>query len=180
MSDKDRLRRIVLVCASFARNLAYFRAGQEKENQPLLEERVPFASFWRQVNGNAFDVAILDWCKLFADKTGEHHWTKVIKNRTAFETGLMRHLGVNAGIFEEYSKDLRTYRNKCAGHSDPDKMAQVPDMALAKSATEFVLEHITANEVAPGDLEGLEGTNIKAGYDTWVAEARELLSRHRH
>ncbi len=135
VSEKDRLRRVVLVCASFARNLAYFRAGQEKENQPLLQERVPFASFWRQVNGNAIDIAMLDWCKLFADRIGEHHWTKLVKNRAAFESGLMRHLGVNAGIFEEYVKDLRTYRNKCAGHSDPEKTAQIPDMALAKSAT---------------------------------------------
>lgn len=178
VSDKDRLRRIVLLCSSFARNLAYFRAGQEKENLPLLQGRVPFSSFWRQVSGNAIDVAILDWCKLFADKNGEH-WTKLVKNRAGFETGLMRHLNITAGIFEEYAKELRLYRNKFAGHSDPEKSAEMPDMALAKSATEFLLEHITG-EAAPGELDGVDGANIKAGYDTWLAEARELLSRHRH
>lgn len=180
MSDKDRLRRLVLVCANFGRNLAYFRAGQEKENLPLLQERVPFASFWRQVNSNAIDVAVLDWCKLFADKTGEHHWAKVVKNRTAFEAGLLRHLGVNASTLEEYIKDMRTFRNKFVAHLDQEKVTSIPDMTLAKSAAEFLLDHVMANEAAPGDLEGLEGTNIKAGYDTCVAEAREVLSRHRH
>ena len=91
----------------------------------------------------------------------------------------MRHLGITAGIFEEYAKELRLYRNRYAGHSDPEKSAEIPDMALAKSATEFLLEHI-AGEAAPGALDELDGTNIKAGYDTWLAEARELLSRHRH
>lgn len=177
VSEKDRLRRTVLLGASFARNLAYFRAGQEKEGQPLLQERAPFASFWRQVNANAIDVAILDWCKLFADKSGEHHWSKVIKNRSAFESALMRHLGMNAAAFEDYAKELRIYRNKYAGHSDPQKAAQIPDMTMAKSAADFLFDHIWANEAAPGDL---DGPNIKANYDTWVAEARELLSRHKH
>src|SRR5258708_4899539 len=180
VSQKDRLRRVVLLCAGFTRNLAYFRAGQEKEGQPLLQERAPFASFWRQVNGNALDVAVLDWCKLFADRTGEHHWAKVVKNRGAFETGLLRHLGVNATSFEDYVKEMRSWRNKFVAHADPEKIAQIPDMAPAKSAAEFLLEHITANEAAPGDLDGRDGATVKAGYDTWVAEARELLSRHRH
>jgi hypothetical protein len=180
VSQKDRLRRVVLLCASFTRNLAYFRAGQEKDGQPLLQERAPFASFWRQVNGNAIDVAVLDWCKLFADRTGEHHWAKVVKNKGAFETGLLRHLGVNATSFEDYVKELRGWRNKFVAHADAEKIAQLPDLAPAKSATEFLLEHLAANEAAPGDLDGRDGATVKPGYDTWVAEARELLSRHRH
>ena len=179
VSGKDRVRRVVLLCASFARNLAYFRAGQEKEGQPLLQERAPFASFWRQVNGNAIDVAILDWCKLFADRSGEHHWTKVVKNRSAFETALLRHLGTNAGAFEDYVKELRSWRNKFAGHSDPEKIAALPDLAQAKSAVDFLLDHLAANEAAAGELDGKDGAAVKASYDTWVAEARELLSRHK-
>jgi hypothetical protein len=179
-SERDRLRRVVLLCASFIRNLAYFRAGQDKEGLPLLQERAPFASFWRQVNSNCIDLCVLEWCKLFAEKNGEHHWTKVVSNRSAFEGGLLRQLGSNATAFEDYIKEMRTYRNRFVAHIDTEKVTHVPDMAVAKNAAEFLFEYLMANEAKPGELDGREGMNVKLGYDACVAEAREVLSRHRH
>jgi hypothetical protein len=61
-----------------------------------LSEYHPQASFWRQVNGNFFDMAVLDWCKLFGDqkqtplkRVGEHHWRRVVSDPEMFEARLL-------------------------------------------------------------------------------------------
>jgi hypothetical protein len=81
LPHRDRVRRVVLLCCAFARNVAYYRAGWADRAQPLLSELHPHASFWRQVNGNFLDMAVLDWCKLFGDpketprkRLAKHHW----------------------------------------------------------------------------------------------------------
>ena len=62
-----RLRRVVIVCASFGRNLAYYRVGQEK-GRAVHPEDQRHASFWRQVNGNFLDLCVLEWCQLFGER----------------------------------------------------------------------------------------------------------------
>jgi hypothetical protein len=60
MSRKDRLRRVALLCAHFTRNLAYYRAAQDRIARTSPE-------FWRTVYSNFLDIAVLEWCKLFDD-----------------------------------------------------------------------------------------------------------------
>ena len=68
MSRKDRLRRVVLLCCAFTRNLAYYRVGQEEEHRDLLDaEKNESANFWRVANSNCVDMCVLEWCKLFGD-----------------------------------------------------------------------------------------------------------------
>ena len=103
---RDRLRRVAMLCCSFARNVAFYRAGWVDEAQPLLSEYHPKASFWRQVNSNFFDVAVLDWCKLFGDqketprtRIGKHHWRKVVSDPEEFEVRLLTQLATDAASF---------------------------------------------------------------------------------
>jgi hypothetical protein len=63
LSRRERLRRVVLLCCSFARNVAFYRAGQADQVQHLLSENHPEVAFWRQVNANFLDTAVLEWCK---------------------------------------------------------------------------------------------------------------------
>jgi hypothetical protein len=68
LSPDERPRRVVQLCCSFLRNLAFHRAGRDIEVQnKLLDPRHPQAAFWREAHGNFFDVCVLDWGKLFAD-----------------------------------------------------------------------------------------------------------------
>lgn len=51
MPRKDRLRRVVILCCHFARNLAYFRVGQSEQYRHLFDpDRTTCANFWRMVS----------------------------------------------------------------------------------------------------------------------------------
>jgi hypothetical protein len=61
MPRKDRLRRVVILCRDFARNLAYYRVGWKDEHRNLFDPaKNDGASFWRVMNSNCIDVCVLD------------------------------------------------------------------------------------------------------------------------
>jgi hypothetical protein len=118
MTRKDRLRRTVLLCSSFARNLAFYRVGQAGPARKLLSASHPQASFWRQANANFFDMCVLEWCKLLSDRKGEHHWSQVVSNPAAFEPAMLRHVGLDAAAFRAEKEAMRHYRDKFIAHLD--------------------------------------------------------------
>jgi hypothetical protein len=86
---RDRLRRVVILCRSFAINLAYYRAGWSNEQKHMLDP-AKSGNFWRVVNGNFLDICVLEWCKLFADQRGKHYWGTIVKDPAGFKAGLLR------------------------------------------------------------------------------------------
>src|ERR1700722_13640452 len=89
LTRRERLRRVVILSASFARNVAYFRAGQSPTGS---EARVPSCShsgFWSQVSSNFLDIAVLEWCKLLGDDRDKHFWRNVVADPAAFEANLL-------------------------------------------------------------------------------------------
>src|SRR5258706_12493841 len=92
MTREERLRRVLILCCSFARNLAYYRIGRTKEFVHLQAQRNPTFSFWRAVNVNFIDICVLEWCKLFADSRGKHHWRNIVSDPARFDGELYRDL----------------------------------------------------------------------------------------
>ncbi len=78
MPRKDRLRRVMILCCSCARNIAYYRVAWDEEYRHLLNLPNPYPNFWRAANNNFIDMCVLEWCKLFADMQGKHHWSKIV------------------------------------------------------------------------------------------------------
>jgi hypothetical protein len=70
-TDTKSARRVVTLCRHFVANLAYYRTGWTEKHRHLLDYRND--NFWRVVNGNFFDICVLEWCKLFADEKGKHY-----------------------------------------------------------------------------------------------------------
>jgi len=70
LSIAERTRRVAIVCCAFTRNVAYYRTGHDVARG--------LGNFWRTTDGNFLDMAVLEWCKLFADPRGKHYWKKVI------------------------------------------------------------------------------------------------------
>ena len=70
LTRRERLRQVVILCASFARNVAYFRAGQSQTGSEALAR----SAFWAQVSVNFLDIAVLEWCKLLGDEKDKHFW----------------------------------------------------------------------------------------------------------
>jgi hypothetical protein len=179
ISHRDRMRRVVLVCCAFARNAAFYRAGWNEQARPLLAAQHPEASFWRQVNSNFFDVAVLDWCKLFGDpkstpphRLGKHHWRRVLSDPDEFERQLLARLRVDEPSFGALIETMRCYRDKFVAHLDNDLRINIPELDLAYEAVAFYHCHIVQLEAAPGELAGLPDVNQFArGYTQCSAEA---------
>jgi len=87
MEKRDKiLRRVVLKCIDFARQLSYYRALKKYDDLSIY--------FWLYMHNNAIDMAVLDWFHLFGYSKDNLHWEKVIKNKKAFKKGLLTYLEI--------------------------------------------------------------------------------------
>jgi hypothetical protein len=148
MTRKDRLRRVALLCAHFTRNLAYYRAAQHRITRSSPE-------FWRTVYSNFLDIAVLEWCKLFADRSGKHTWEKVLTDPASFKADLLRILAISGDELAAYIEKMRNYRDKFLAHLDDLPVMDIPFLDRAHAAVELYYQHITEHEVAIGDLSRL-------------------------
>jgi hypothetical protein len=145
MDRSKRLRRVLLLVAAFARNLAYLRAMQP------VKGRIPKASpwdFWMTLSNNALDAVVLEWCKLFADPNDKHHWSKIVSKPDDFRSELLKHLEVTKGDFDAYQTAMRRYRDKFVAHLDSDEVMDIPDFDLAERSVAFYHSHLVSKEVA--------------------------------
>jgi hypothetical protein len=177
MARRDRLRRVSLVCAEFARNLAYYRVGQSQSGSALLAMSHPQAGFWRQSNGNFLDLCILAWCKLLGDHKGRHFWRRIVADAVAFESGLLAHLNMTNEEFGVVVDAIRHYRDKFVAHLDSDLVMQIPTLSAAQSAVWFYHDYIVRYEATAGELNGLPhatADNLALGYSQCIEEAVEV------
>ncbi len=176
MTRRDRLRRVVLLCTNFTRNLAYYRAGRSQSAMTLLDAAHPQASFWRVTNGNFLDACVLEWCKLFAEaRNGEHFWRRIVTDPAAFETQLYTNIGVTHAEFDSLIERMRHYRDKFVAHLDSDHVMHIPTLSDAEAAVSFYHRHVAVHEATAGELAGLANTpdHLKLGYAQSVEEAEQ-------
>ena len=159
MTRRDRLRRVVLLCVHFSRNLAYYRAGHDR-----LTNASP--SFWITIDGNFLDMAVMEWCKLFGDQKGRHSWVKVVTDPSRFEAELLSHLGIGPRELEGDVNEMRIYRNKFLAHLDDLPVMDIPFLDRARAA----------DEATAPDLDGLP-TDLAVYYDHCFAEATSIYGR---
>jgi hypothetical protein len=156
MTKVERLRRVVLVCGYFARNLAYYRAAWRENESGKKVLRGACHDFWRHTNSNFLDVAVLEWCKLFGDKNDPHHWSQIVSSPGTFEQGLLHHLGMDGDAFKNYIGTIRRYRDKFVAHLDSESVMNIPDFDKGNAAVDFYHAHIVMSEIqGPHELEGL-------------------------
>jgi hypothetical protein len=103
LTRRERLRRVVILCASFARNVAYFRAGQSQTGAKARDPSYASA-FWAQVGTNFLDIAVLEWCKLLGDEKDKHFWRNVVTDPAAFEASLLISLEMTESDFADFAK----------------------------------------------------------------------------
>lgn len=176
MSRRDRLRRVVILCRNFARNLAYYRTGQLAEHAPLLDPKCPRMSFWRITNGNCIDICVLEWCKLFADKNGKNHWRKIVSEPAVFKARLLSDLGLEEERFSREIEEVKLYRDKFLAHLDSELTMNIPRLDVAKESAWFYHAYIVAHETQAGDLAGLP-LELDAGYAESESEARVIYQQ---
>lgn len=166
MNRGDQLRRVMLSCAHFSRNLAYYRAGHNR-----LTDTSP--QFWITADSNFLDIAVLEWCELFGDRNGDHFWAKIMSDPSYFEAELLRQLAVSTNKFEDYIKQMRTYRDKFIAHLDGFPIMNIPFLDQAHGAVNFYRRYIVEREADANDLAGLP-TNLDGYFKHCFAEARAI------
>jgi hypothetical protein len=102
----------------------------------LLDPKHPKAAFWREAHGNFFDISVLDWCKLFADREGKHHWRRVVKNPDRFEADLY------TDEFTSMIAKIKHYRDKFVAHLDQERTMLLPALDVARGAIVFLHERL--------------------------------------
>lgn len=137
---RQQVRRVLILCCHFLRNLAFYKAG--RRNRALIRSE----QFWVTANGNFLDHCVLEWCKLFGDKRGRHHWRKVIIDHARFFAGLLATLKLTETQFELYIEEMRTYRDKFVAHLDLDEVMQIPKLTLARKSVTYLHGYVLAHE----------------------------------
>ena len=142
MRVPTRPRRAALLCVHFTRNLAYYRAGWDA-GEPMF----PKNDLWSTVNSNFLDIAVLDWCKLFADKRALHCWRKVVVDPSSFLPQLYSDCGASKRDWDEYVCGMREYRNKFLAHLDKKNLMHIPEMDLAQFAIYYLYDTMRAEQI---------------------------------
>jgi hypothetical protein len=151
LNPVERRRRVVMLCSSFLRNLAFHRAGLDRRVQrALLMSPHPQFEFWREAHVNFLDVCVLEWCKLFADRRGQHHWRRIIDidDHDGVEADLYRRLSVTPDEFAKLIEKAKHYRDKFIAHLDEERIMRLPNLELAKKSVVFLYGRLVQRATA--------------------------------
>lgn len=142
LSQHERIRRVMLLCCHALRNFAFYKSGWKSRQLQATNQ------FWVEANGAFLDRAILEWCKLFADGKGKHHWKRVIKDPAEFESTLYKHLRLSKREFQLYIKKVLRYRDKFIAHLDEDRVMYIPRIKIARNAAAFLYDYLRKDPIA--------------------------------
>jgi len=169
MNRDNRLRRAALLCCHFTRNLAYDRAILA--NRPLVPR-----DFWITVAGSCFDVAILEWHKLFCNASDSHHWLKIIGPE--FKTKAMLTLGISEGKWDEAVGDVTRYRNAFVAHLLSKETMVIPHLRIHQLMVEVYylrLAELFSSLAASAGLPAEMGNYYVASYTEAEAVCKHNL-----
>ena len=144
MTRRQRLRRVGILCCHCLHNLAFYKAGW-RDGVPKAKKQ-----FWVNANGNFLDIAVLEWCKLFADTRGKHFWRKLISDPPCFWAGLLGALEMDGAQFDDYVNQMRTYRDKFVAHLDSEETMHIPQLQGAIDSSAYLYDHLLAHEEVDG------------------------------
>jgi hypothetical protein len=132
MVDRARLRKSGILCLHCLRNFAYYRVAEEQNPTQTPQQ------FWITIHNNFLDIGVLEWCKLFADLKGKHHWKKVVIDQDEFVESLLMKLRITDAMFLAYVDEMRTYRDKFVAHLDEQNVMNIPNLVPAIKATQHL------------------------------------------
>jgi hypothetical protein len=131
---------------------------------------------------NFIDICVLDWCKLFADRKGKHHWRRVIDEPDRFEADLCTTLSITIAEFAKLITQVRRYRDSFVAHLDNERTMRLPTLELPKRSIAFLHERLPQEARSYEDWDGLPTTaeELDQGFTHAFHEAQsaEALARH--
>ncbi|CAB3972610.1 hypothetical protein BLA3211_07055 [Burkholderia aenigmatica] len=170
--DPRFVRRVCLLCCHCVRNIAYYRVGFVKEDGTGdLKQRTQFGA---TVNSNMLDIAVLEWCKLFADRKANHHWKRVIRDDTQqqrFLGEVLHDTGTSLNDWNRYLDAMRVYRDKFIAHLDDLNVMQIPSLEVALKCVLLLYAYIRTNSPA-STFRTPHGAHLPEDLAVYYAECR--------
>lgn len=134
--QRDRTLRTMQLAIGCISNIACYRVNWQKiegKDKPIIER-----DFWIRMNGNFLDMAVLEWCKLFADLNGKHHWSCTFANKKEWKLKLFAQMKMSSGQFKNELKLVSDYRNKVVAHLDDPIAMNYPYTEFMLQSTSFL------------------------------------------
>ena len=163
MTRNQRARRVVKLCYHCVRNAAYYKSGW-RNGKILVSE-----DFWKAANSNFLDLVVLEWCKLFTESSGKHHWGKIVPDPDVFLPDLLANIKVTGNAFEVHCKEMKTYRDKFVAHLDSDLSMQIPRLTIPIDAVYYLHSVVRAEYI---DVLGDAPRNLHTFYRERYAHAK--------
>jgi hypothetical protein len=144
LTRQERLRRVILMCGTCLRNIAYFQAGW-KGGKPVFAGQIEIV-----INTNFIDTAVLNWCKLFGeDKHEPHHWQRIIETidkRKAFKGDLMKHLACEKREWTALRTRAINCRNDFLAHLGSGREMHMPHLELMRRSVIYYATYLFEQE----------------------------------
>ena len=170
MNRSAKARRSEILCCHFLRNLAFYQSWY-KAGQPFKGDQ-----FWITANGNFLDIGVLEWCKLFVDSKGKHHFSKALEDGDQFKQELIEKLGLTEAQFDDYVENLKTYRDKFIAHLDEQNIMNIPDITIARRSTKFLYQRLLVQEAQNNTFEDAP-LSAKDVYETFLSEGLTVYEK---
>ena len=73
-------------------------------------------NYWILISNNFFDVAILEWCKVFGTNSEPTHWKTIVNNHQLFRNDLLSSIGLDEKEWNNFWQSVNSYRNNIIAH----------------------------------------------------------------
>lgn len=169
LTEGERVRRVARLLRYCIDNVACYRAGwatNSKGERHVVVQR----NFWIRANGNFLDIAVTEWCKVFADRKSKHHFARVVPEPATLLAGLTAALGMDEAAYDALIAGVREYRDKFVAHLDDLRVMNIPLMQPLLDSAIFVYDTLCTNEATVVHLTGLQ-PDAREFYDQRFAEA---------
>ena len=165
LSQRDRVRRTAILCLHCLRNIAFYRAGWRRNNFGVRRQ------FWIAANGGFMDTAILEWCKLFADRNGRHRWSLSVDDNDIFAEALYRHLHLMEEKFSAYVETCKHPRDKFIAHLDEENLMYFPRLRIARASAAFLHDWLVVGPSTSVFFTPQERQSAVQFYSFWYRKA---------
>ena len=172
MDHSQTVIRTKILAGHFVSNLAY-------ANAQVLDGKLitPDTKFWRSMWVNCIELAVLDWCKLFADsKHGKHYWNKSITldwQVAYFKESLSAATEMTEEEFSAYIHKMRKLRDKFIAHLDELDDMYIPELYTARCAAICLVDFLNIHVDHQKDEAPEVPTDLQSMYDEALASTRQ-------
>jgi hypothetical protein len=171
--QRERTIRTMRLAISCISNIASYRANWEKineKNTPIVQRQ-----FWTLLNGNFLDMAVLEWCKLFADSDGKHHWTRTFSSQSNWKSSLFLHMQMSRSQFRNELGLVSKYRNKYVAHLDDPTPMNYPHTEFMLKSVSFLHDSLKNHSKSKEYFIGYYDTS-QSLYAKWLEDALDEVN----